>query len=179
MAQTMLAVLALMMTATYAFNVTQRHVAMQHMIIAREIEEMAASTALEAMEIVRARRFDQAVAAVPPGQVLNVSNLTWNNMTDHFPTGKSCKPFQPAGATCDYIEDFHKANIERRAFEMGTHTIYFDVEIEVEYVDNTMERSNSREIHKRVTVRIQDYWPNGRQFLNQPIELSRVISYTS
>src|SRR5690625_7271858 len=90
MAQTMLAVLALMMTATYAFNVTQRHVAMQHMIIAREIEEMAASTALEVMEIVRARKFDQAVDAILAGHMLDVSNLTITGTSAHYDTSKAC-----------------------------------------------------------------------------------------
>jgi len=179
MAQTMLAVLALMMTATYAFNVTQRHVGMQHMIIAREVEEMAASTALEVMEIVRARKFDQAVDAIPAGHMLDVSNLTFKGSEEHFDTGKACAPFVSTGATCNYIEDFHKVQMDRREFKMGDHTVYFDVEIRVEYVNNAMERSNQREIHKRITVSIQDYWPGGKQFLNQPIELSRVISYTS
>ena len=175
----MLAILAMMMTATYSFNVLQRHMGMQHMIIAREIEEMAASTALEAMEIVRARKFDPAVDALSPGEVLNESNLVFYNSTDHFTPGKACIPFANPGSICNYVGDFHKAVIESRPFELGDHTIHFDLEITVEYVDNTMSRSNQREIHKRITVRVQDVWPNGRRFLQQPIELSRVVSYTS
>lgn len=175
----MLAILAMMMTATYSFNVLQRHMGMQHMIIAREIEEMAASTALEAMEIVRARKFDPAVDAIAPGHVLNESDLDFYNSTDHFEPGKSCTPFASPGSTCNYVSDFHKAVVESRPFELGEHTIYFDVDITVEYVDDSMLRSDQREIHKRITVRIQDVWPNERQFIKQPIELSRVVSYTS
>src|SRR5690625_3219013 len=114
MAQTMLAVRELVVPATDACDVTQRHVAMQHMIIAREIEEMAASTALEVMEIVRARKFDQAVDAIPAGHMLDVSKLTFKGTAEHFDTGKACAPFVSTGSTCNYIEDFHKVQMDRR-----------------------------------------------------------------
>src|SRR5690625_6385106 len=127
------------------------------------------------MEIVRAIKFDQAVDDIPAGHMLDVSNLTFKGSEEHFDTGKACAPFVSTGATCNYIEDFHKVQMDRREFKMGDNTVYFDVEIRVEYGNNAMERSNQREIHKRITVSIQDYWPGGKQFLNQPIELSRVI----
>ncbi len=180
MSQTLMAMLALAVVTTFAMNVQQKHMHVQRTTIQREIAEMAASSALEAMEIIRAREFDQAVVnGTATGSVADLALFSYEGSTDHFQTGRACKVFGTGTDVCDDVDDFHKMQTATRPFVMGSDTIFFHIDVEVFYVDDTFQRYNGRTFHKQVTVRVQDAWPDSSRspFLLIPITLSRVVSY--
>lgn len=176
MSQSLLALLALSVVTTFAINIQQKRIYTQRVTISREIEEMAASSALEVMEVIRSRAFDQAVLdGTTSGTAGDLSEFT---ASYSFPTGKDCSVFG-GDDPCEAIEHFHEMETALRPFSMGMDTVYFSVDVEVTYVDDDFQPTNDREFHKQVTVSVQDAWPNGgaQQFLLTPITLSRVISY--
>lgn len=180
MSQTLMALLALAVVTTFAMNVQQKHLHVQRTTIHREIQEMAASAALEAMEIIRARSFDQAVAnGTTTGTPADLTLFSYNGSTDHFSTGRACQVFDTGTDVCDDVDDFHKMQTATRPFIMGEDTVLFNVDVEVSYVDASFNRFNGRTFHKQVTVQVQDAWPDGSRapFLMVPITLSRVVSY--
>lgn len=179
MPQTLLAIAAILLVASYSLTVQQRHVMSQRTIIAREMEEMAGSVALEVMEVVRSRAFDQAVLdSLTAGTMSDVGLFSYSNNTDHFTTGNRCSVFGTGTVDCDDIDDFHAMETATRSFVMGADSILFDVDIAVEYVDASFQRYDGRSFYKQVTVRVRDAWPEGMSpFLRDEVELSRVFSY--
>ncbi|QXD14504.1 hypothetical protein GQ464_013840 [Rhodocaloribacter litoris] len=180
MPQTLLAFVAMMLMTTYSVSVQRQHVFMQQRDIAREIEEMAGSVALEAMEIIRTRAFDQAVLDSTVTRTLSdVDLFSFNTAQEHFTTGRACSVFGLGGDVCDDIDDFHRMQTATVPFPMGTDTLYFTLDVEVMYVDENFERHDAPTFHKAVTVSVQDTWPgiDRTPFLNEPVRLSRVFAY--
>ena len=93
MGQTLYAIAALMAATSFSYTVLQRQVHMQRQSIAREVEEMAAAVALETLEVIRSRTFDQAEAFCEEGDEKNcklkgesndVKHFTYYKNSDHF-----------------------------------------------------------------------------------------------
>lgn len=180
MSQTIQAVMGLMMISLFSFSMMQRQTISQQRILAREVEEMAGATALEMMEIIRSFPFDEAVTdGSTSGTAADLALFTYQGSTNHFSTGKACAIFGTGSADCDDLDDFHKMQTITRPFVMGTDTVYFEVDVKVEYVDNDAKRHNGRTFNKQVTVYARDVWPDGatEHLLPKPVYISRVVSY--
>jgi hypothetical protein len=173
----MLAFLAMIIVGTHALNTQRYEMLVQQRDITRELEEMAGSIALETMEIVRTRAWDQAVIdSLATGTAGDLAFMELATGQDQFATGHHCSLFGGTD-TCDDIDDFHKMHQEIRPFVMGLDTLQFTVDISVRYVDNTLAPSAVVTTNKEVTVEVSDYWPTGTSYFNSPIRLSRVFSY--
>ncbi len=180
MPQTLLAFVAIMLVTTYTLNVQQQYVFNQQRDVTREIEEMAGSVALEVMEVIRARPFDQAVVdGAVTGTLEDLDLFSFVNATDHFTPGQGCSVFGAGVDLCDDIDDFHKMQTALIPFAMGVDTVYFNVDVEVYYVDENLERFDGRTFSKAVTVTVEDTWPGSdlEPYLAQPVQLSRIFSY--
>lgn len=174
----MLAFLAMIIVGTHALNTLRYEILVQTRDISREMSEMAGSVALETMEIIRSRAWDQAVVdgtttGSPADLLLMELSLSGDNQ---FPPDNHCTIFGGADV-CDDIDDFHKMKTAVRPFVMGLDTLQFSVDVTVGYVDSSLDPSLVVTPNKEVTVMVSDYWANGTQYLNQPVTLSRVFSY--
>ncbi len=177
MSQTLFAVLALILATSFTLSVYQKQHALQKATIFRELQEMAAAVAVETMEIVRARAFDEAV--VNGSTAGTTADIQLFSDTTDFGVNGLCDAFGGT-AVCDDIDDFHGQQ-PVRPFVLGIDTIYFKVNIHVEYVtyDASGEaiHSNVKTEHKRVRLSVQDYWDNLDPYISIPIELERTFSY--
>lgn len=175
MPQTALALLALMLATLMSVTMQRRVVDGQREMLANEMEVMATGVALQAMETIRTRAFDQAVVN---NTHADLSAFTYSSDSDHFSTGRACRVFETGSDVCDDIDDFHKMKTATRAFDMLGTDIPFTVDVHVQYVGDDMKRYNSRSYQKEVTVYVQDKIGEGKTpFLYEPIEMSRVFSY--
>ena len=183
MSQTILALLGMVVITLFAFNVTSYHVQQQRHAIAREVEDMAGTIALETLEIARGRAFDNAVTSgFTVGDTTDLATFTYTGAADHFPTGKACQVLGTGTDLCTDIDDFHKMQTALRPFVMGTDTVYFRVDATVQYVhddDATKPRVNARTFSKEVTVTVQDTMltASGRPLMPGPVTISRVFTY--
>ena len=177
MGQTLLATLALVVTASFIMSLNMRHVTMRQQAMGREFEEMAVSVAVESMEIIRSRAFDDAVQGTATTTTADV--FTYTNSTNHFPTGTECSVFGAGTDNCDDVDDFHGMTTAIRPFVLGTDTIMFTVDVDVYYVNDQFQRNNGRTFNKEVVVKVRDTWPEtgGDPFMPDSVRLSRVISY--
>ncbi len=182
MPQTLLAVLALISLTTFSLSMNARKMHLQHTTLVREVHEMAASTAVEMLEIIQTRDFDAANVTNPAMVYTDVSSFAFSgNADDHFSNASSCGVEPAKLSACLSLEDFHgKSGV--RTFELGMESVQFNVTVKVEYVDlngGSFVHATHRTFHKQVTVSVQDTWPgpNSRPMLPIPIELQRTISY--
>ena len=162
MGQTLYAIAALLAATTFSHTVLQRQVHLQRQGIAREVEEMAASVALETMEVIRSRAFDQEEVYCQKGDdeceldgsSSDVKEFTYSKNSDHFITGNRCHSTAISWAAhlqvwvdpdfvwpsqridCNDIDDYHKMEPAIVKLPMGDDddVIEFQVEVEVEYV---------------------------------------------
>ncbi|NNE34707.1 MAG: hypothetical protein HKN13_05700 [Rhodothermales bacterium] len=177
MPQTMLAFLALIVVGTHALNTQRYEMLVQQRDITRELEEMAGSIALETMEIIRTRAFDQSVIdGTATGESTDIGVMEIASGENQFATNQHCSVFGGADS-CDDIDDFHGMQTATRPFVMGLDTLWFNVDVDVHYVDVSMNHSASATPNKEVTVEVTDFWPNGTSYFAQPVTLSRVFSY--
>ncbi|HEX7069575.1 MAG TPA: hypothetical protein VF190_02165 [Rhodothermales bacterium] len=181
MPQTLLAILGIVLLGTTTMSIHAGRVHLQSRAIAREMEEMGTSLGLEVMEVIRSRAFDQAVInKTTTGAATDLNLFSYNGAQNHFTTGNGCSVFGAGATDCNDIDDFHKMQTATLPFVLGSDSVYFDVDVEVEYVDDSMARYNGRTFNKQVTVYVQDAWPGSSRdpYLTQPIEIARVFSYT-
>ncbi len=173
----MLAFLAMIIVGTHALNTQRYEMLVQQRDITRELTEMAGSVALETMEIIRTRAWDQAIIdSTATGDAGDLAFMELLTGDDQFLTGQNCSIFG-GGANCDDIDDFHKMQTAIRPFVMGLDTLRFSVDISVRYVDTSLTPSAVVTTNKEVTVEVEDFWQNGTTYFNSPIRLSRVFSY--
>lgn len=179
MPQTLFAILSIIVITTASLTISGIQHRSQQATIKREVEEMAGSVAIEVMEIIRTRTYDQAVINKSTiGESTDLSLFTFSGATDHFPTGMACSVFGTGTDNCDDVDDFHKMKTADYTFDIGTGKVHFDVNIEVAYTDAAGNKQAQRTFYKQVTVKVQDKWDNpGIQYLPKPVYLSRVISY--
>ncbi len=176
MPQTLLAFLAMIVVGSHALNTQRFEMMVQQRDITRELEEMGGSIALETMEIIRSRAWDQAVIdGLVAGEAADL-DLMELGQSSQFETGHECGVFGGAN-NCDDIDDFHDMQTAVRPFIMGTDTLFFSVDVSVQYVTAGLAHSAIVTANKEVTVDVLDYRTDGETFFNTPITLSRVFSY--
>lgn len=180
MPQTILAMLALMTAVLFTMGTHRQVIETEREMVANELEVMATGIALEAMEKIRTRAFDQVVAE-DPNKVYTESQFepssNWNNTT--------CKPFHGSGAAndCNDLDDFHGMNSATLTFTMGKDasgndiTVPFTVDVEVTYVDSDLNPVSGNTYQKQVTVFVQDQQTDNRPFLREPVYISRIYAY--
>ena len=178
MQQTLLALLAMALAVTFSYSNQVKYVSTSQELIAAELQEMGGAAAVEALEIVRARAYDQAI--LDGDEITDPTDFTFNGIDEHFDTGRHCEAFGGSDE-CEAVEHFHKMQTAEQPFIISRDTFYFAIDIEVEYVDANGDRSSVPTTRKKVQTTVRDTWPDsGREpFLERPVRLSRVFSYTS
>jgi len=179
MQQTFLALAALMTCLFLNLGQIQTEHAHQRQVIKSEMEGMGGAVALEALEIVRSRAFDENTIGVPEEDV----DVPDDFSDPDFTTGNYCKVFaekEDSGSgssttECNDIDDFHKMKTTTIPFETPRFELGFKVNIEVQYVDENFEPVNQRTYRKKVTIRVQDAGED--PYLQTPIELSEVMTF--
>lgn len=181
MAQSLFALLALVLALNFAMSINQWYVTFQRATLYREVEEMAQSVAIETMEIVRTRAFDQAVLdGATNGTPDDLQRFT-DAANFGTPGNTKCQVFG-GSAICDDLDDFHGQQA-LRPFVMGKDTVWFNVALTVRYVNWDAETgettpASGKTFYKEVTVAVQDTWGSMPEpFLPTPIQLSRVFAY--
>lgn len=178
MPQTLLAFLGMMIVGMYALNTQRYEMLVQNRDIRREMEEMAGSVALETMEIIRTRAFDQAVVdGSTLGELTDLLLFSFVPGENQFLTGQGCSVFGAGGDNCDDIDDFHRMKTAIRPFVLGVDTVFFAVDVDVRYVTDNLSPATFVTTNKEVTVKVKDYWVDGSAYIAQPIELTRVLTY--
>lgn len=185
MPQTILTILALMITIGFSLSTQRQVIDTERKMVANEMEVMAAGIALESMEKIRTRAFDNAVVE-DPHTVHSKGNFSYKTPTDHFSTGNTCKVFHGgAGDGCEDLDDYHKMTPATVSFKIGEDkhgndiAVPFTVKVEVQYVDESLARSTSGPTYqKEVQVFVQDQPQGGApSYLRRPIHLSRTYAY--
>ncbi len=177
MPQTLLAILGLMVTVLLSFSTQREVVSSQREMIANELEVMGTGIALEAMETIRTRAFDNATLDA-------TEVVTKGNFSFPFSDGNKCRVFHDgSGVKCEDLDDFHNMLEATLEFEVSeTESLPFHVNAEVHYVERNSEgdfvRVNHKTYQKEVLVTVQDAVSEGRRpYLTKPIHLSRTFSY--
>lgn len=184
MPQTILAILALMITITLSLGAQKQTTRAQEKMIANELEVMATGVALEAMERIRVRAFDEKTTS---GDEVYTKDefehpAEWEGRGENW----TCETFHGSGSSsdCDDLDDYHKMKPAILEFDMGKDpggnalNFPFEVEVRVTYVDEDLEAVSEQTYQKQVTVYVQDKpQPGGRTILKRPIELQRTFAY--
>lgn len=180
MAQTLLAVLALMLASLVSFNQQRNSVRNYSAMVQNEVEMAAAGTITHVIELIGSRSFDErsTPSAMLARNYLPSFDDDFNAATEFGDTDRGaggCDLLQPfATPECDDVDDLDGMANEVVSAELSTgRTLPFTVDVDVEYVlDETGTSSDHSTLHKLVTVRaLSEYLPNGG------ISLQRVISY--
>ncbi len=177
MQQTLLAILAMALAVTFSFSNQTKYVTTGQELIKAELQEMAGAVAVEALEIIRSRSFDQAI--LDGEEISDPSDFTFVSSGNHFSGGRDCQPFGGPDA-CEAVEHFHEMVTAIHPFQISQDTFHFSIEIEVYYVDVLGNKSDVPTNRKKVRASVQDAWPdsNREPFLERPVRLSRVFTYT-
>ncbi len=173
MPQTLLAFLAMMIVTLLSMNQQQSLLRAYEAMLDDEMEVMAGSIALQAMEVIQARAFDSATIA---GPVTDPSALT----APPFATDNGCS-LRGLNTLCDDVDDFHMMTPDTLSFSLrGGLTYRFSVTAEVRYIDTTGSLdtpSLTPTYDKEVVVVVRDVpLPNGRHVLRNPVRLPRLKS---
>ncbi len=181
MAQTLLAVLALILASLVSFNQQRNSASNYETMVENEIEMAASGTIMHVMELIASRSFDERST---PARIQERNYLPRFDDdfvgTGHFGSSDrgslGCdllEPFQTPD--CDDVDDVNGLTGQLIDAELSTgRSLPFEVSVDVEYVrDRTAsETSSTSTRHKLVTVHAEsDYLPNGR------ISIERVVSY--
>ncbi|WP_103021308.1 hypothetical protein [Salinibacter altiplanensis] len=169
MQQTLLALLALMMATFFNFNQMQTELQKQRQVVRSEMEQMALGVSMQTMEVIRARAFDEATVGGTKERITDPSKFK-----NSFETGMACQAFG-GSQTCDSVGDFHDMKPSTETFETPEFDMEFTVEVEVHYVDASMQEVAGPTFRKEVVIYIQDAGDD--PFLTDPIRFSEVLSY--
>lgn len=173
MQQTLLALLALLLATLLSFNQKQAKVRHQQQVFRAEMEQMALGVANEAVQVIRARAFDEATRGVTSDSIVATSNFE----STPFPSGNDCKAFGGSD-TCNDIDDFHEMVTATLPFTFPTGNFDFDVDVEIKYVDEDLQPTGgSRSSRKKIIVEVQDAPVGSSSRLPDPITYSEVVSY--
>jgi len=172
MQQTLLALLALMLATFFNFNQMKAELQNQRQVVRSEMEQMALGVGMQTMEVIRARAFDEATLGGTEDRITDPTEFR-----SSFGGGKDCKAFNEdnSGQSCDSVGDFHKMTPSTVAFETPEFDMEFTVEVEVRYVNPSMQVLPGPTFRKEVVVRVQDAGDD--PFLAEPIRFSEVLSY--
>jgi hypothetical protein len=175
MDQTLLALLALIIASVFSFNqeraVMQGRVAM----VDAEMEVMASGVALQVMEYVGSKAFDDQTA--DGEKVTEAASLT---SFGGFGVAGRCDVVAPINTeypyqACDDLDDFHAMETEPVPFMLKSETLSFDVTVEVHYVHADGSAASGQTFDKKVVVSVQQ--SGAVSYLAAPVVLSRTFSY--
>lgn len=173
MRQTLLVLLALLLATYLDHSQKQSYVKGQKQMVQAELRRAATGVAMETMEVIYARAFDQATVGAPEDENVPVSSFA----SDPFTGGKDCMAFGGTDA-CEAIEDFHEMVPDTAEVPLPRGTLQFEVRVEVHYVDDNMDRTGGTKTRwKQVTVSVQDIRPNGESLLPSPTAFAEVHGY--
>jgi hypothetical protein len=169
----------MMVVGMYSLNTQRYEMLVQNRDVRREMEEMAGSVALETIEIIRTREFDQAVVdGLTTGTIADIAMFTFLGGENHFETGHGCSVVGAGWYDCDDIDDFHGMQTAYRPFVIGIDTVFFSVDVDVRYVSDELAPVGYATTNKEVTVSVKDAWGDGSSFINSPVTLTRVLTYS-
>ena len=176
MQQTLFALVALMVLTFLSFNQQQSFMRVQGEMVDMEMEVMASGVALQVMEYIARKDYDEVTK--DGNRIDNVNALT--AASSFGAGGMPCKvyPFsedKSAYGDCDDLNDFHDMPLEPVPFILQDDTLYFNVTVQIQYLNAAGEPTTSKSFEKRATVRVRN--TGDTQFMKHPIWLSRTFSY--
>ena len=183
MQQTLLSFVALLIATLLSFSQLQAGVQNQRQVVRAEVTQMAIGVAMQTLEMVRARAFDEEVKG---GGGASPSDFT---ESEDFGDVSACRSVVETSADspkCDTIEDFHLCtvgscedelpnNAYATEFELpgGGQDYPFEVAVTIRYVNSNLQPVGARTAQKQIIVWVQDQ--GGR--LDDPIRYSEVVAY--
>lgn len=173
MRQTLLVLLALLLVTYVDYGQKRAYVRGQEAMVQEELERAALGVAMEAMEVVYARAYDDATVGVPSDSNVAVSEFA----SEPFAGGNDCVAFGGSDA-CTAVEHFHDMAPATKKMSFPEGEIDFRVEIKVHYLDADMNRTGGTKTRwKEVVVRVQDVQPDGTSLIPEPIRFTEVHAY--
>lgn len=184
----MLALLGLIVATIFSFSVTEKSLHFQRASVTQEIEEMGAAVGLRAMEVIREREYESEIlhpadtVVTPPlnPETATIADLQ-GRLASPLPTGRACSVFGTGAYDCSDTSDFNDMVTATLPFIAGDDTLFFKVDVDVEYVEADLTPSVGVSFRKQVTVTVQDFWPKRNRtgvYIPDPITLSRVMTLT-
>ncbi len=186
MPQTLLALLALILSSLLVFNQQRLTIRSQTNMVTDEVELAAAGLASEIMEFVGAKSFDEettpaaiyAQAGMVPTDPSAFSGSAAFGATDRGIEG--CNFLDPAHTrACDDVDDVDGIDWTHVDVDLAAgRTLGFDVRTQVYYVDNTesMAPASAPTRHKRVVMDLRSDHVAGDE-VDGLLRVTRVISY--
>lgn len=173
MTETMLALVALMITLFFTMNQQRGIVQAEQEIASVELEVMASAVGSEMMQVIATKEFDAATE----GQ--DLQTVTLDDLTPEPEFGDSLD----CPAACNDIDDFNDMQLHVMPFEVGLDEegnqmgFSFAIAAKVQYVDDQGNYSPDPTWTKEVTLYV-DQVPQGGEskYLIQPIQLKRQFS---
>lgn len=187
MHQTLFAIVGLMTVTLLSLNQQRSAIETRRAMLDDEMELMASGIALQAMEYIGTKSFDQATTdlegtASNPGRLSPVG-ASIKNLTSIIPTDRKCAllPSREGTGTyenCDDLSDFNEMEWESIPFVMGEDTVMFEVTARVNFInDNRVVLSSGTASNKEVAVIVRQlYEPGVRSLLRHPISVTRTYS---
>lgn len=187
MQQTLLAVVGLMTVTLLSLNQHRSAIETRRAMLDDEMEVMASGLALQAMEYIGTKSFDEATkdhegTASNPGRFSRIGDSA-DNLSAIIPEDRTCTLLPAREGTgsyeaCDDISDFNEMEWERMPFAMGVDTVHFEVTARVRYITEQREvLSSGTSKNKEVIVIVRQAGKDGvRKLLRQPISITRTFS---
>ena len=173
MSETLLALLALLITTFFVFTQQRGLVEAERELASVELQVLAHAVGSEVMEQIAAKPFDAATIGINP-QDASLSDLTPSTA---FGNGLDCP------GVCDDIDDFNQMKPDTVFFEIGRDAddepVGFDfvVTAEVKYIDSAGYETSNRTWMKEVTLFVdQAVTGSQRRYLRMPIEMKQQFS---
>jgi len=175
MQQTLLALVALMTVTFLNFNQMQSKLHHQREVVRSEMEGMAASVALQTIEVIRTRAFDAKTEGMSKDDIDGPGAFTdWE-----FTSGNRCEVFVPddeeGGVECNDVDDFHEMETATISFKTPEFEVQFNVDVKVRYVNKAMKSVDYPTYRKKVIVMVQDKGDD--PYLPSPIRFSEVLTF--
>lgn len=187
MQQTLLAILGMMTITLLSFNQSRALLQSRQAMLDDEMEVMASGIALQAMEYIGTKSFDEStkdsgVSASEPGAFTTLTALS-ENLVSTIPRERRCTLLPSReGANgydeCDDLSDYNEMTKERLPMIVGVDTVLFEVSARVRYLDNSRQpMASGSSKNKEVIVLVeQARLPGKPVLLRNPVQVSRTFS---
>ncbi len=170
-----MAILAMMTVTLASINQQRTLLETRRAMLDDELEVMASGVALQTLEYIGTKSFDEATVS---GVVVDVDDLTLGFPSDQRCPLEALNEGAPAYDDCDDLSDYHQIQWEAVPFAVQSDTILFEVTADVGYVDQSHSRTPSRTFNKEIVVTVRQRVQDGeRSLLRQPVAIARTYSY--
>lgn len=188
MQQTLFALLSMLIMTLLAFNQQRALIETKQAMLNDEMEVMASGIALQAMEYIGAKSFDEGVKAegVPASQptLLGGTSVSLNRLSAQMPSNRACTVLpqyedDPGYDVCDDLSDFNGMRPQQVPFGFDGGEVAFQVSATVRYVNEQRQPVvGAATRHKEVVVQVEQYRASDRAYLHlkHPVTLSRTFS---